>query len=621
MSHDRIVSLTVIGGFLDGTNFQLADGLNCVIGGKGTGKTTMLELIRFALNVESVIASDSAGRRFASLIKENLNGGRVQVVVETKDGLRYTISRTAGEPPIVIGEDGQPSNVSFHEGQFFLADVYSQSEIEAIADASDSQMSLIDRFETDQLANIERQLEPVRAGLEENANAIRAYTKRIASLTNEVAQLPFVEDRLRKFVKGDGGDLTEVNQAHRLKSLRDREARAFESALRTVAQTHAAADKVLASRRTSLLDRELCEGPNQQLIAAADHELNECLASVEELVGQIHERLTIAENELGSRQRQMANRHAQQELEFRNIVEREREAQGQAKERADLERQRNDLLDRQRAKQEEERQLAELRSERGRLIRELSTLQKRRFDIRLSIVERINAALEPMIRVTLTQYGNPAEYRALLEATLKQCNMRHRSVARRLSEAFWPSELSAVIRSENSDMLVESADLNMDQATKVIETLSNERVLLDLECVELLDLPIIELKDGDTYKPSATLSTGQKCTAILPILLMQSESPLLIDQPEDNLDNRFIFETVVRNLRGVKRSRQMLFATHNANLSVLSEAERIFVMQSDGRRARPLAYGTIDDCMDDVVGVLEGGSEPFTLRKERYSYA
>ena len=60
-------------------------------------------------------------------------------------------------------------------------------------------------------------------------------------------------------------------------------------------------------------------------------------------------------------------------------------------------------------------------------------------------------------------------------------------------------------------------------------------VLYELETIELLDLPRIELKDGDTYKDSLSVSTGQKCTAILPILLLDSDTPLLVDQPEDNL--------------------------------------------------------------------------------------
>ncbi len=63
-------------------------------------------------------------------------------------------------------------------------------------------------------------------------------------------------------------------------------------------------------------------------------------------------------------------------------------------------------------------------------------------------------------------------------------------------------------------------------------------------------------------------------TAILPILLLDSANPLLIDQPEDNLDNRFIFETVVDSIHKVKTGRQLIFVTHNPNIPVLGDGTR-----------------------------------------------
>jgi len=142
--------------------------------------------------------------------------------------------------------------------------------------------------------------------------------------------------------------------------------------------------------------------------------------------------------------------------------------------------------------------------------------------------------------------------------------------------------------------------------------------LFELETVELIDQPKIELKDGENYKGSQSLSTGQKCTTILPILLMESEKPLLIDQPEDNLDNRFIAETVVRNLRSVKSRRQLIFVTHSPNIPVLGDAEGMFVMESDGTSARLQKSGTVDGCRDEIVMMLEGGEEAFRQRKTRY---
>ena len=132
--------------------------------------------------------------------------------------------------------------------------------------------------------------------------------------------------------------------------------------------------------------------------------------------------------------------------------------------------------------------------------------------------------------------------------------------------------------------------------------------------------PRIELKDGEGYKDSAALSTGQKCTAVLPILLLDSDTPLLVDQPEDNLDNRFVCESVVDSIRKVKCARQLVFVTHNPNIPVLADAERVFVLESNGEHARTAVVGNVDECRDAIVSLLEGGEQAFKRRQERYAY-
>ncbi len=134
-------------------------------------------------------------------------------------------------------------------------------------------------------------------------------------------------------------------------------------------------------------------------------------------------------------------------------------------------------------------------------------------------------------------------------------------------------------------------------------------------------MPRIELRDGINYKDSSSLSTGQECTAILPILLLDSHNPLLVDQPEDNLDNRSIFEAVVDSIRKVKIHRQLAFVIHNPNIPVLGDAERVFVLDSDGTLARKANEGNVDDCKADIVTVLKGGEDAFKAKARKYWYA
>ena len=129
---------------------------------------------------------------------------------------------------------------------------------------------------------------------------------------------------------------------------------------------------------------------------------------------------------------------------------------------------------------------------------------------------------------------------------------------------------------------------------------------------------------GEQYRDLDRLSTGQQCTAILHLLLLDNPDPLIMDQPEDNLDNAFIAERIVQELRTAKTERQFLFATHNANIPVFGDAEWIGVCSaSEDRAEMPVeAQGSIDipAIRDQVASILEGGKEAFMQRKEKYGF-
>jgi hypothetical protein len=151
--------------------------------------------------------------------------------------------------------------------------------------------------------------------------------------------------------------------------------------------------------------------------------------------------------------------------------------------------------------------------------------------------------------------------------------------------------------------------------------------------VEELDLPAtttIELNTAPedelaVWQKLDDLSTGQKATAVLLLLLLDSDAPLVVDQPEDDLDNRFITESVVPKMREEKRRRQFVFATHNANIPVLGDAELIIGLAArNGRNAALSAkhMGAIDSCgvRELVEEVLEGGRRAFELRRQKYGF-
>lgn len=132
--HHVIRRLTVTGGFLGGAQLEFADGLNCLIGGRGAGKTTALEFVRFGLGLmPDPKASALRHRGIDMLVKSNLGGGRLDVELCTKKDMRYTATRGANEAVQVLNEAGTPVAISLDRDQIFSADVFSQNEIEEIA--------------------------------------------------------------------------------------------------------------------------------------------------------------------------------------------------------------------------------------------------------------------------------------------------------------------------------------------------------------------------------------------------------------------------------------------------------------------------------------------------------
>ncbi len=623
-SFHRLRFLSVIGGFLDGLTFEFADGLNCLIGARGTGKTTSLELIRYALDMPAGRNGETAElRRLESLVQKNLGGGRIQVGIETKDGLSYIVSRCWGEEPLVLSADGTPTEVTLRSGGVFKADIFSQNEIERIADRTTSQLGLVDNFQAQRIAEIEAEIQQVRLALEANAAQIIPLESRLASLKEELSTLPHIEERLKAYSSESGDDADEVNVAHTRKSLRDREQRVVAGAqglLKSFSDDLHGVMGRIDHQAGALVDLEVAAGPNAAVLARITEELRQAGRDVDRLLDRAGERLAEAAESISAESRDLVAAHKEQELAFRALIEKHRQSQGQAQERMQLEKLRNDLLAKRRARDEERRTLTAAQEQRAVLLAQLSELQDKRFFVRNEVVERINASLAPAIRVTMTQFGNPEYYRQMLENCLRGTRMKHGIVAQKLVNAFWPAELSKVITGRDLQGLVTRAELNQDQAEKVMGALSGLEMLCQLETIELADEPKIQLRDGENYKDSLALSTGQKCTAILPILLVDSENPLLVDQPEDNLDNRFIFETVVTSIRRIKQRRQLIFVTHNPNIPVLADAERMFVLDSDGTTSRKANEGSVDHCKPDIVTLLEGGEEAFKQRRQRYAY-
>lgn len=143
------------------------------------------------------------------------------------------------------------------------------------------------------------------------------------------------------------------------------------------------------------------------------------------------------------------------------------------------------------------------------------------------------------------------------------------------------------------------------------------QAILTLQEVPWDDHETILLNGGPVNKKSP----GQRSSAMLPLIALTETTPLVIDQPEDNLDKKLIGNVLMKVLADLKEQRQIIVCTHDPNILVGGDAEQVIVLEATSDRSGIVArHGSIDDgdIVQTVVDLLEGGAEAFDARRRRY---
>jgi hypothetical protein len=240
--------------------------------------------------------------------------------------------------------------------------------------------------------------------------------------------------------------------------------------------------------------------------------------------------------------------------------------------------------------------------------------------------EKVAAKLEevagPKVRIRVSRNADTSEYRNQVLRALHGSKLKNQDDILTAVCTIRPEDLAVMMVNDDFDEFDGHTSFGRERGRRIFDALRTAIDPLDLEVITIDDRVSIELNVSPSgkanFKDASDLSRGQKCTAILPILLARRDTPLIIDQPEDNLDNHFIYETVVETILRLKKVRQMVFITHNANIPVLGEADLVLVLNSDGRRGFVEKAGSVDECRTEIIDLLEGGEEAFELRRRRY---
>ena len=277
------------------------------------------------------------------------------------------------------------------------------------------------------------------------------------------------------------------------------------------------------------------------------------------------------------------------------------------------------LLSKRKVVEDRNQRIAQLRQRRDERIRSLDRVRSERFAQRQTVAAALSKALTPQIRVDVERYGQYAEYTKALTEALRGSGMRYNDLVASLTQSVSPQELILFLDNNDFVALSDISGIPKDRAARLIGHLQDFGAA-DVVTASIEDNVRMTLLDGVEYKDVEHLSAGQRCTVILSIVLQHTTRTLIIDQPEDHLDNAYIATTIVKAIRGRKASGQLIVSTHNANIPVLGEADLVVEMTSDGRNGFVQVCEKLNNpkAVTAITNVMEGGREAITNRAVLY---
>lgn len=605
-----IERLQIEGGFLDGFDVRFSDGLNVLIGARGTGKTSVIELIRFGLAARNhtAEAATRSSDHAAAVLKDG------EVTVELNDLFNtVTVTRAAGE--------SEPQA----NGKFRKPLVFSQTEIENLGLSESGRLRLLDGFVSEGSTLASEEAAAV--------SSIRSVFKEIAAVENDRARLGSGLEQLDTLIQ-QIRTLEEQEQQHRASSVELAEKQNQLSKANDTISTSTVREGVL--ERFAEVAQEWSDALNN--FAKDDFGVEEWdgpedldpLANLrgpyEKLVshvGSLGTQFRTLAEEAESDREKVANARMSVEAKARSIrIEVEQSVAGAGTVSRQLSQLRTSvaqLMVQKKLVEERDQRLTQLRARRDKRIKELDNIRAKRFTLRQEVAKALSEALSPQVRVTVERYGQYAEYSKALTDALRGSGMRYTDLVASLTESVSPYELVTFIDNDDFVSLAEIASIPKDRAARLLGHL-REKSPADIVVSSIEDNIRMSLLDGLDYKDVEQLSAGQRCTVILSIILQHTSRTLIIDQPEDHLDNAYIATTVIKAIHTRKSHGQLIISTHNANIPVLGEADLVVEMTSDGRNGFVQVCDKLSaqNAVEAITNVMEGGREAFANRASFY---
>lgn len=614
----RIRGVAITGGFLHGEKIHFSDNLNCLIGGRGTGKSTAIRAMAYTFGLNDEFAD-----------YDNCPDS-VTVFCEDANGILYRYVRTrGGDIEVKAKEDRSITDVPIDA---FRIEYFGQGELAKVAEDPLKHPSLFQEF-LDRHTNLRDLLETEESlvtSLRENAGRLNPLETAFGQLGTKKKSLEEIEKKLK--IAEEGNLREAVGTQSKLaseKTVRETiEAIAAEytngwllsniqRSFDQIVGTAGTCTEDDASNKT-MKEIEATLSRNNAAVKQKELELNtllkSCAKELRRLAGELrvsHQRMSgeVATKLADLKARGLATDTASLELLLRQKT-------SVAKEIATVEQRIN-----------ERKQCQEQRT---KLRTELKEVREKMTARRKTQLKSINANLGATIKdytifVKYDDAGITADFESFMQEKMHGTYLQD-NLIEDLCSRITPSELADLVLVRDCKKIGTMAKISTEWAEKIVDKLCYWNILFELQALAKQPKPTITVRTKSTPAreiPVLQLSDGQRHTILLTIaMLAESNVPLVIDQPEDDLDNAFIFSSIVTTLRAIKEKRQVILVTHNANIAVLGDSELILPMHRENDCGKTTNRGSIDADATRlcVLDILEGGPEAFLRRKEMYSH-
>ncbi len=622
--HVEFLAMTWEGGFLRDTAVHFNGNLNAVVGGRGTGKSTLIESIRYALGLDPL--GDEARKAHEGVIRHVLKSGtKVSLLVRSRSPSErcYTLERSVPNPPTVKDETGEVLPIAPRDVVPGVQ-VFGQHEISELAKSPEKLTLLLERF-VDRDPSLSGRKVGLQLELERSRGRIVDVQREMKMLEERLAALPGLEETQKRFQQAG------LEERLKEKSLLVREERLFstlDERLDPFRALHNELTEGLPIDAAFVSSKAIDGLPNAETLGEVEGIFATLSTRLHAVGEQFADALSEADTALSdTRTRWNQQREAIEET-YENLLRELQSSKVDGAEFIQLRQQIEELRPLKDRMESLNRDLVIHETHRRQLLSEWEDLQASEYRQFADAARTVSKKLHGRVRVSVTMAGD----RDPLEQVLREIGGNLAAALKRLQELDQLSlpEFAQRCR-EGKESLRKHYDLPPVSAERIAQ--AGHDFFMRIEELELPATTRIELNTAAEGSPAAwqsleSLSSGQKATAVLLLLLLESEAPLVVDQPEDDLDNRFITEGIVPIMRQEKRRRQFVFSTHNANIPVLGDAELILGLTASGEAAEGRAeiaskhMGSIDSrpVRELAEEILEGGKDAFEMRRSKYGF-